>query len=527
MNNIKTLFGLEQKLNRRPGSKTKNLVLSFVYALLTIAVLGVVSYYAIIALAIVGGGDFVGLISFVVLTLMVVLFFYTIANQLKVLFLYKDKTTLAFIPVSKWQIYLAKSLTCLMNIYIFNFIVSTPVLAAFGIVFSMPISYYLIGLLCVVLLPLLPYGLASLFVIPLMFAYNWLKNKNTLKLIISVILTIVGFYFYMKIVFNVATLTLIQDVPTKNLMEVVIKFCSSIFVPSTWFAHLLCGQYVMFSILAVLLFAFLTVGLGCVIGLVSYKSIFNEALTMKNFSKQIKTKSKVRNVFWSYFVTEIKDLFRNSNYAFTYFGMAIAMPVMVWSCNKFVLDFASEKLGSNIVFGTTLLVVFIFVSIICSPTASFISKEGDNFWILKTNPKGITLPLFAKSLIGILSSFASVAISIVAICLSKFIPWSYGLIILGLTVVYIVGLVSFGLILNLYRPNIFYLNIENNSNMLIHMLVSLIVSLLAGIASIILSFSFTLLNISLICLAIVFVFTLTNFILLLTQHKKLYAKMER
>lgn len=526
MENIKSLLKLEFKINRKNGEKIKNTISSILFAILTICLMGVISYFVITSLFLVGGSNKKGLFSFIILALQVIIFFYTISNQLKIMFLYKDKVTLSYIPVSKWQIYMAKYIYCLIQTYLVNFLICLPVMISLCFVFSLQMIGYFISIFIVLILPLLPYALATLCVTPLMFVYNWLKNKNALKLIISVVLTVVGFYFYMQIVFNVATLTLLKDVPTTNLIDIITSFCSTNYLPSTWFANILFNYNVWFYIIIVLILSVMLNAIGALLGATSYLNIFNRALVEKDFSKHIVTKSKPRQVFWAYFITEFKDLFRNSNYSFTYFGMTVAMPIMVWYCNKFILDFATEKIGENIVLGTTLLVIFIFVSIICSPTAMFISKEGDNFWILKSNPRGITLPLFAKSLIGVLSSFVAVVASIVAICASGFVPWVMGLIILGLAIVYIFGLVAMGLILNLYRPNIFYLNHENNSNMLIHMIVSFILSMIIGIMSIILSFSIDILLLSLLCLIVVLLFTIVNVVLLLTQYKKLYARME-
>ena len=526
MGSIKALLSLEFKINRKQYGKLKNSLTNIFVAIFSILLVGVISYFVITSLFIVGGINTKGLGSFIVLALQVILFFYAISKLLNIMFLYKDKVTLSYIPVFKWQIFIAKNIYCLIHTYVVNLILCLPTLLVFCLVNSLPVGLYFVSILLVVILPILPYAIANLFVIPLMFIYNWLKNQNALKLAIGVVLIVVGFYFYMQLVFNIATLTLLANVPTTNLVVIIFEFCMTNYLPSTWFVNVLLGENVILYIAIILVVSLLLLGMTVAIGSASYLLIFNRALIEKNLSKHIVTNSKPKSVFWAYVVTELKDLFRNSNYAFTYFGMSVAMPIMVWYCNKFILEFATEKIGSNIILGTTLLVVFIFVSIICSPTAMFISKEGDSFWILKSNPKGITLPLFAKSLIGIVLSFVAVVASILAVCISGFVPWGIGLIILGLSVIYIFGLVAMGLILNLYRPNIFYRNKENNSNMLIHMLISFIFSMLIGILSIILSFSIEMLAISLMGLIIVVLFTAVNVVLLLTQYKKLYSRME-
>jgi ABC-2 type transport system permease protein len=167
-----------------------------------------------------------------------------------------------------------------------------------------------------------------------------------------------------------------------------------------------------------------------------------------------------------------------------------------------------------------------FLSIICSPTSSLISKEGDNFWLLKTNPKGITIPLIAKSLIGVTISFCSLMVTIILICTLKYIAWLQGLILIGICIIYIIGLVSCGIFINLVRPNLFKNNKEKKSNMVLHMIIGVVISIFLGIFSIIGSFNLKFTYIILVCLAVVLVYTLLFSILTITLNKKLFNKME-
>ena len=526
MNEVKSLFKLECKLARGKGSKSKRL-LSNIFSCL-----GLMLFVAAFAFMFTASQQYigdvtniVGNLSLVVLILQAILFLYSISNQQKNIFLYKDKLTLAYLPVSKWHIYLAKSLKCLLDVYIVNFIISIPTLLMFGFLFVLPAKFFGFMFVVVLLLPMLPFGIANLCLIPLMMFHNFLKNKSWLRLILSIVITVVVFYLYIKLVFNVANIILLQDSSAENLLQILANFSKSPFLPSTWISMFLLETNVLYLIL-IFSVSLLVAGVAVTIGCVTYKNIFNRAVVERTVAKVIPTKLKQRKAFNAYFITEFKDIFRNTNYSYTYFGMAIAMPLMVYSCGKFMIDFAVERIGENIIFGTTLLVILIFISIICSPTAAFISKEGDGFWILKTNPRGINLPLFAKSMVGVISSVTALLVTIIILASTGMISVLSALYIFVLSSVYIVGLVALGLVLNLYRPNLFYSNIENNSNLLIHMLVGFVLSIAIGVLAIFTSFSYQIIFVALFSLAVISIFTAIVVAVLLSQSRKLYANME-
>ena len=262
------------------------------------------------------------------------------------------------------------------------------------------------------------------------------------------------------------------------------------------------------------------------LGAVTYKSIFVNFIVQKIFAKRIKTKNKKKSDFKAFFTMEWKGLFRSANYCYTYLGMAVAMPIMVWLCNNFIINFAVEKIGQNIIWGTTLLVCLIFISIICSPSASFISKEGDSYWIMKINPKGIKNIILAKSLVGfIVSSVASIVTFLMVISL-KYVNVYQALIICAVSIVYSIGIICVGLLINLIWPNMFTKEKENNSNLITLMFITFMISLGIGVGAILLTFKQSLVYAYIMSASAVSIFAVAGIIVLITSYKKLFNKME-
>ena len=101
-----------------------------------------------------------------------------------------------------------------------------------------------------------------------------------------------------------------------------------------------------------------------------------------------------------------------------------------------------------------------------------------------------------------------------------------GLFIALIALLYMLGVVFLGLFINLARPNIFSKNYQNNSNMLLLLAITFIISVCIGIFSIIYCLIDTTAFVILIASIISIVFAIGAFVLLKTTYKKLYEKME-
>lgn len=528
MQSVLQMLKLEFMMDRAPvekrNSKIVSQVLLYFFALLFSAMF---SLFFIYAFKLMGNDALItGQLSFVLLILTAILFFYSISLLLKRVFLFKKKETLSYIPVKKSSMYFAKLFYCFIKTEFLNVILTLPALVSFLAVYGFAVEYYFILIGVLLLVPLFPFALANLVLIPTTYVLNFFKDKHILSLVLTIAIVIALFYFYMQFVFDIAKILLLKNGQVENILENVIMFCEKEYLPNCMLAQVILKVHPIKNLLIFLGTSIAILIVGVLIGAMSYKKIFVSSLSKKTSARTIATKSKTKNSFMAYFVLEFKDLFRNSNTLFTYVGMAVAMPFMVVYCNKFIIDFAVEKVGANIIAGTTLFVVLLFVSIICSPASSFISKEGERFWILKTNPNGIKIPLFAKSLVGVCFSSVSLIATLIAVCCLRYISWGVGAFIFVISLVYIIALISIGLICNLTMPNIFYAEKENTLNMLIMLLFGFLMATALGVFAIIESFTMEIAIVLCISLAVVSAIAIIGVVVLLTQNKRLYAKME-
>ena len=83
-----------------------------------------------------------------------------------------------------------------------------------------------------------------------------------------------------------------------------------------------------------------------------------------------------------------------------------------------------------------------------------------------------------------------------------------------------------GIFLNINRPSLFVKNKENNSNMAIQILISILIAFVVGYFSIILAFQLKFVEIVLIATSVVVVCAAITLTLFLALGKKIFARLE-
>ena len=142
--------------------------------------------------------------SIVCFMLMVIIFLHCLTKQQKNVYLYKNKTLLQIMPVDKKEIFFAKMIKNLIDTYVFSLPIIFASMITLGAMTNVDAGLFVAGLVLMILLPLIPYAVSSLILIPLSYILNLSNNKYVARLIVSTILTIFVFYIYGEIVFSFA-----------------------------------------------------------------------------------------------------------------------------------------------------------------------------------------------------------------------------------------------------------------------------------------------------------------------------------
>ncbi len=383
-----------------------------------------------------------------------VLIFFGISSVIKNLFRSGDNELMMRFPVSPTAVFISKISVFVVYQILFTFIMELPVLIMFGMETAQHWSYYALLPVVLVFCITLPLSVSNLLAIPVMQLTSRTKNMFTLSLIVSIILVAVGFGFYMHVVQSVVDYMKEEAMSffSKDTLKIVSK-ASEFVYPSNWYAYMLIGKWRLgSSLLSLFVVTSLAVG-AYFLNKIHYLNTILRDIEGGGFTFTKVTKNRVRKPTTAYFCREYLDIFRSSNYSFQYLCMAVAAPVMVYSCNKLAASMGEDSIGSVIVPALSLMVMLVFCSIILSFAASSVSREGETFYLTKITPIPYRTQMLVKIGLYLLVSTASILITAFVVWLTGQVAAKFAFSSFAIAFFISVALTCFGVRLDTTRPS--------------------------------------------------------------------------
>lgn len=327
----------------------------------------------------------------------------------KVLSNKKDKAIFLRLPVNSQTIFLSKLTVLLITSYVTSLALIIPVNIIFFIALknSLTIWYWFRTIIVCIFLPLVPFLISSLLIIPYIKIIDFIKNKYLLVFILLTIALVGAFIAYSKVLEVIQIL--LETGNIKFLFnEKFITTVQKIFeitYPANSLANIALGENMVISILIVIVISMIT-------GIVTYfitKNLFYVTL-YKNETRVMSSKKKGSfkelNPVFAFIKKEFITVFREPVHVFSYFAIACAMPVMVYSCFTMFQSLLLNTIGIKIEFPLALLVILIFSVLTNTFCATNISRDG--LGILKTK----ALPISAGKIVLSKVMFCSIVSSL-------------------------------------------------------------------------------------------------------------------
>lgn len=350
----------------------------------------------------------------------VFLLIFILEKERKIIVEAKDKSILLRLPVKASTIFLTKFLV----IYILALISSLSIILPLNLIYYIAISkfnyLYIIGTLVnVIAYPTLPFLIATILLIPYVKIINFFKNRQLITLIFYVLLICGGFYLY-SLLLN-AFRTLLETGNIRFLFNSInMGYINSFYnynYPLKWFVNIALGLDSLVSYLGVL--AVLICAL--IITYFISKVLFYHTLytNTKNKDKIYKTKLIARKPFYGLLKKEFILTYRDNGNLFSYFAIALAMPLMVYASFTLFKDLIYNAIGFKMDFILGILILFVFIVLTNTYASTNISREGNAFIKSKVYPYNPKKLFLAKVVFAfIISTLASVISSIIIICFS-------------------------------------------------------------------------------------------------------------
>lgn len=535
MSKILAYIGLHFKLTFRKDKKSdiKSNIITFILGLITCAVVLVLCRYlfGIINKQILQEVSAQKFSNLLVSLIEVVLIIVGVFLEIKFFLKPSDIHITARFPLSTLQLFIAQLFIVYIYLFVISFLLIIPLMVVFGAsVGLLSITFILKLFLATLFAPLIPFAIATLFVVPTMYILTILENKNITKLILFLIFLAVAFFLYSRVLNFLAEYYVHQrvDANQKNLIVVFINSLNNGWNFFGYVNNLIFGTQLFKSLGIIISATIVILAIGILISIPLYSKTRENVLEGKQSIFSKRTQISKDSAFVAIFKNEFKNIIRTHTYAYFYLGISIITPVMVFLTNILIQKVGTAQIGSTIVFGISLLIVLVFMSMISSFSASAISREGKEFYITKIVPVSYKTQLLAKGLLNAIVSIGALIISLIILCSMNFIS------VLQCLIVFITSLLaSIGVILNGFNLNVRYPNInkfkggeESQTNTTITMFIGFLLSAIEGLVAIVLSFFLNLTYIYLIIIGVSIIYAVINILIFNFTVNKKYSEIE-
>jgi ABC-2 type transport system permease protein len=459
------------------------------------------------------------------------------------LFLARDTEFLASLPLSQGSVFMTKFAMVLLGEYPFAFFLMLPPVIIYGIGTQKGVIYYILAIICTLLLPFLPLVISAFLALLLMNIVSRSKRRDMITIIGSII---------MMVLFIGGQNYLMSRMPENRedfLMallqssDAIIEFMGRAFPPSIWITKVLSSGGVdsawnLLFLVAATIAAFLAVYL-----LASFIYQRGATAQLETRSAPGKTKLTYRrsSQVFTIFKNELLIILRTPIYALNSLVVVFMAPLLLAIpffggnfSNDSDLQFIFQFLGNNDSQAILMLVsagIITLLAMINPAVSTTFSREGKNIWVLKTIPVKPVVQVYGKLLAGYSISFVATLVTIViAIFLFK-INVLTAIMILILCSLALVPVSSIGLYIDLIRPKLQWNNpqeaIKQNMNAMLAMLIGFLAVSVFVIAGFLVTILIT--NIYAMFGIMVLILSAVSYICLLVLDKtanKAYWKIE-
>ena len=411
----------EHFFRRGKGEKRDVLSTIFTVVLLLIVIVGLV-YIALaiaksyVTLSFEGNSSSIlrskELLNLIYLVFSIFLLFFILEKERKIIVDIKDKAIILRLPLKSSTIFLSKFIVTYLLAIFAGAIIIIPANIIFYVAIGDFSILYIVGTLFNILFfPIVPFLLATILLVPYIKVLNFFRDRQLLTLIVYVALLSGGFYLYSKLLDIFRTL-----LETGNIS--ILNNLANYAYPINFLADISLGLNSLVAylvIIGVIIVAFI----GSVL---LAKVLFNHTLytSTGHVDRIYKTKLKARKPFISLLRKEFLLTYRDNGNLFSYFAIALAMPLMVFASFTLFRDLLYNAIGLRIDFVLGLLLLFVFVVLTNTYSSTNISREGIAFLKSKAFPYSAKKIFLAKVVFAfVISSIVTIVASIIIICFSN------------------------------------------------------------------------------------------------------------
>ena len=351
-----------------------------------------------------------------------------------------DVKTFAAMPVPTKSLFVAKLVFIYGSQLILSIITVLAINLTIGAQVDMEGSFYVATALTCILLPLIAIAIASILSLPFNLIKRTLNKHFVINFIVITLVTALLFYLYTVLLSAVKEMLIgesnLRYFFNESVMLGIAAACKFLY-PAKWMANIFLGQEMLISIICIV-----AVLVACLaVSMTMIRVILTGALQsrMSGSTQFIKAESKMSkqtSSFLSLVKKEFFMIFRTPSYMFSYFSIAVIMPLMVYSCMSIGSSLVVKLVGINCDLELALFLTLLFGALTNMFCATNISRDGAMFYSVKALPLSCKSVFFSKVFLCMAVTLVSQLASAILLFATGYASWYVALIVFAVGTVF-------------------------------------------------------------------------------------------
>ena len=423
---------LRQQFRARKNTSKKTMPVWGIYIVLGVVLLPLL---AMLFSTFVSAGEFLSepqyapylnaAVTFAITAIELVNVFFGLKSMLGTVYMSNDSDMLLALPLKTVTIFLSKLAVCYIVEFFSTLVMLAATLLPLGIGLSAGAGYFAALIFGAFLIPLISLLAVAILSVPLLLVSNLFRNKGAVGTIIYVLLFGALMALYMWFVvslgwgtgdFNGADVGAMLD----GILESVSSAAAYLY-PNVWLSGAFTaatfggwiGNFALFLLSALVL-------LGLTVLLSGKIFLWNMRKSQENAGKGGKKttyKFAGGNKISSLLAADFKNMLRTSSLGFYCLTQVVVIPVCVVIYCLALKDVGGEGEMQNLLSMVSRVMLIVMGPMTCVTAASSVSREGENFYLIKTLPVKPSQYALSKLIISLIFNGAAFALSVVFECI--------------------------------------------------------------------------------------------------------------
>ncbi len=389
------------------------------------------------------------ILAFAYLIILILMTLSSVSAIVRELFLADDIKIFSAMPVSAKSLFVAKLIGIYRGQLVFAFItvLTVNIALAPALPEGVAVWFYCMTPVMCAGMPLITIAVGSILALPFYVVRQFLQPRFFLLFFVVTLIAAGAIALYSIVLGAVKELLLggrdIGEFFNEGVMEnirVIVSYC----YPSNWFAAFVLKHELVVSGLCIP-----AVLVCCVaISMLIIRSVLTRALQARisgdeNFIYTDQPLTEKGHIFTALLKKEFVQIFRTPSYMFSYFSVAILMPLMVYFCMDVGASMIEEQFGLDCSLELALFLTLLFSALTNVFCSTNISREGPMFYSMKALPVSHREVVFTKVFFCMMVTLVSQLISALMLGITEQVTWPMASFVFAIGVVFSFGQICF------------------------------------------------------------------------------------